>query len=440
MQRTTTRATFLKHSVTFTGLAFAGPALLALGNPRAARATTAGYGPLKPVGEGHLALPDGFTYKILRQEGDLMSDGHPTPGVPDGQAFFPHPDDPDLWRVVCNHELHGRGTALGNPAKAYDSVAQAGNTIYDIEPATMTVVNSFIVSSGTDNNCSGGKTPRNTWLTCEENVVGTNIGFGQKHGYVYEIPSQVSGQITPQPIPAMGRFVHEAAVTDPNSGIVYMTEDNGPKDGFYRFLPKNRNDLHQGGMLQMLAVNGKFRYDTRTGQTPGTTFDVHWVTIEDPDPKVAGKEPGAVFKQGQHQGGAAFIALEGCTFANGQVTFVASDGGDAKIGQVWRYNPTTRKLTLLYEATDKHVLEGPDNVAISPRGSTVLCEDGDYAQNFIRGLTPSGDIVDFALNLTKQQAEFAGAIYTPDGKWLVVHIQDPGITFAITGPWGHGLL
>ena len=34
MERTTTRATFLKHSVTFTGLAFAGPALLALGNPR----------------------------------------------------------------------------------------------------------------------------------------------------------------------------------------------------------------------------------------------------------------------------------------------------------------------------------------------------------------------------------------------------------------------
>ena len=82
MERTTTRATFLKHSVTFTGLAFAGPALLALGNPRAARATTAGYGPLKPVGDGHLALPKGFTYKILRQEGDLMSDGHRVPGVP----------------------------------------------------------------------------------------------------------------------------------------------------------------------------------------------------------------------------------------------------------------------------------------------------------------------------------------------------------------------
>ena len=440
MERTTTRATFLKHSVTFTGLAFAGPALLALGNPRAARATTAGYGPLKPVGDGHLALPKGFTYKILRQEGDLMSDGHRVPGVPDGQAFFPHPDDPDLWRVVCNHELEDVGHAIGNRARAYDPVAQAGNTIYDIDPKTMRVVHSFVVSSGTDNNCSGGATPRRTWLTCEENVVGPPDGFTKKHGYVYEIPSQVSRQITPKPIRPMGRFVHEAAVTDPTTGIVYMTEDNGPGDGFYRYLPDDVNDLHAGGTLQMLSLKGKPRYDTRTGQTPGTTFDVAWVTIDDPDPKGAGADPAMVFHAGRQKGAAAFIALEGCTYANGKITFVASDGGDAKIGQVWRYDPDRERLTLLYEATDKHVLEGPDNVAISPRGATLLCEDGDFPQNFIRGLTAGGDIVDFALNLTPEQAEFAGAIYTPDGKWLIVHIQEPGITFAITGPWGSGLL
>ena len=36
--------------------------------------------------------------------------------------------------------------------------------------------------------------------------------------------------------------------------------------------------------------------------------------------------------------------------------------------------------------------------------------------------------------------EFAGACYSPDGKWLFVNIQTPGITFAITGPWGSGPL
>ena len=32
-------------------------------------------------------------------------------------------------------------------------------------------------------------------------------------------------------------------------------------------------------------------------------------------------------------------------------------------------------------------------------------------------------------------SEFAGPRFSPDGKWLFVNIQVPGITFAITGPW-----
>jgi uncharacterized protein len=36
--------------------------------------------------------------------------------------------------------------------------------------------------------------------------------------------------------------------------------------------------------------------------------------------------------------------------------------------------------------------------------------------------------------------EWAGACYSPDGQWLFVNIQTPGVTFAITGPWGGGPL
>jgi secreted PhoX family phosphatase len=39
-----------------------------------------------------------------------------------------------------------------------------------------------------------------------------------------------------------------------------------------------------------------------------------------------------------------------------------------------------------------------------------------------------------------RQSEWAGACYSPDGRWLFVNIQTPGVTFAITGPWGHGPL
>ena len=33
-------------------------------------------------------------------------------------------------------------------------------------------------------------------------------------------------------------------------------------------------------------------------------------------------------------------------------------------------------------------------------------------------------------------SEFAGPTFSPDGQWLFVNIQVPGITCAITGPWG----
>jgi secreted PhoX family phosphatase len=37
-------------------------------------------------------------------------------------------------------------------------------------------------------------------------------------------------------------------------------------------------------------------------------------------------------------------------------------------------------------------------------------------------------------------SEFVGACYSPDGGWLFVNVQSPGITFAITGPWHTGAL
>jgi secreted PhoX family phosphatase len=35
-------------------------------------------------------------------------------------------------------------------------------------------------------------------------------------------------------------------------------------------------------------------------------------------------------------------------------------------------------------------------------------------------------------------SEFAGATYSPDGRWLFFNVQLPGITFAVTGPWAEG--
>jgi uncharacterized protein len=117
---------------------------------------------------------------------------------------------------------------------------------------------------------------------------------------------------------------------------------------------------------------------------------------------------------------------------------------------------------VIYDAPNANDLDNPDNITVTPRGGLLLCEDA-AGNHFLEGerlvgLTLDGKTFTFAMNnvnLTAEQiasagktvapgnftqTEWAGACYSPDGKWLFVNIQTPGITFAITGPWGKGPL
>jgi secreted PhoX family phosphatase len=55
--------------------------------------------------------------------------------------------------------------------------------------------------------------------------VGTGRGWGKPHGYVFEVDPFAAEAVKRQPIKAMGRFTHEAAAVDPETSVVYLTED-----------------------------------------------------------------------------------------------------------------------------------------------------------------------------------------------------------------------
>lgn len=419
-----------------------------------------GYGPLTR-GTGEFALPAGFTVFSFGVAGTPMSDGLPTPNFHDGSTVA----DAGNGRLalIRNQEGFDPGKALG-PTNAYDRVAQGGVTTSLWDPATGQLLGSSLILHGTDNNCNGGQTPWGSWLSGEESTVGKAEGFEKPHGYVFEVPLTATTPIEPKPLKAMGRFCHEACVVDPRTGVVYMTEDNGdPGDGFYRFIPKVSGKLAQGGKLEMLAIRGRSRYDTATGQKVGRTLRCEWVPIKDPDPTDAERHPDAVYQQGRALGAARFLGLEGAMFSGGSVYFVASEAGEKEKGQIWRYTPSGTKqgrLTLLYESRSGKVLDQPDGLTVSPRGGVVVCEDGDGEDvdggtNSLRVLTPKGTLETFARNDTPLdlhawddeikpgsigRSEWSGACYSPDGQWLFVHLQYPGKTFAITGPWEKGWL
>lgn len=410
--------------------------------------TEGGYGTLQPAGP-ELALPVGFTYRKFGVMGTPMSDGRPTPSAHDGMAAFALPNG--HVRLVRNHEIPGLATpglltVPGDVARGYDPAGLGGTTSLEVKvmpDGNRRLVRDFVSLSGTIVNCAGGPTPWGSWLSCEETTFGGEP-LRRPHGYCFEVPARANQEVRAVPLTAMGRFVHEAVAVDPATGIVYETEDRSSA-GFYRFIPNQPGALAAGGRLQMLAVARKPNYDTSVGQKVGRVLAVTWVDIPDPDPAEAEANPSAVFEQGFAQGGASFRRLEGCSYGNGSIFVNSTSGGDARLGQVWEYRPTAGaegELVLLFESTAPTCLDGPDNLTVSRRGGILICEDGDGEQ-YLRGLTREGKVFDFALNLITRR-EFAGATFSPDGATLFVNIQgdvtNPGMTFAIWGPWQRGAL
>jgi secreted PhoX family phosphatase len=413
--------------------------------------------PAKNTGETYISLPKGFQYNAFGKQGAKMSDGGVTPPAHDGMAAFDYGKE---IRLVRNHEVRNNfvpieGSAIG--AKPYDETAGGGTTTLVIDPNTREVVRDFASLSGTLINCAGGPTPWGSWITCEEGTLGTTVitaddgkkygGFAKPHGYCFEVPSSANSPVDPVPLKAMGRFVHEAVAVDKKSGVVYLTEDNRPA-GFYRFLPNRKKQLAQGGKLQVLKIKGADNFNARYPPKNQSSFPAEWVTIDNPDPEEADTKSKAVIDQGIAKGAATFTRLEGCDIdKTGRVYFVSTDGGDLKGGQIWAYEPINLeegRLRLLFETPSFDLLDMPDNVCLQPKSKLLfLCEDGDYKglgrpiDNFIKILTPSGQVSPFAKNITPElsNGEFAGTTFSKDGQTLFANIQNAGITLAIWGDW-----
>lgn len=406
-----------------------------------------GYGPLRPTaavntGEVLLALPGGFRYTAFGRTGEPMTDGRPTPPDHDGMAAFQVGNE---VRLVRNHEVTRVGTPIAPAGPSYDERATGGTTTLVIGPRTRLPLRSFVSLSGTLTNCAGGPTPWGSWITCEETTHGPAKEFAQPHGYCFEVPAAADGPVTPVPLKAMGRFVHEAIAVDPESGIVYLTEDNdGHVSGFYRFLPNEPGRLAAGGRLQMLTVKGQPNYETRAWQRPNRALRVGWIDIPDPDPNDLDLPRDAIFAQGATRGGAVFARLEGAWYGGGRIYFDSTTGGGLRKGQIWEYRPDPDggELRMIYESTDPAVLNNLDNLCLSPCGKgLVVCEDTSAVQ-YVRGLTVDGQIFDLARNMVPdhENDEFAGATFSPDGETRFINVQRPGITLAIWGDWAVGAL
>jgi uncharacterized protein len=420
------------------------------GHGRGHRPDEVGYGPLVDDPRDLLSLPAGFTYTIVAQSGvTRLETGEPTPSDPDGSAsFVRRGGNGDV--LINNHEVSGTEPSRSRTSPASSTTTRpsaARRTSRSTGTATASASTS--ASRGPTRTALGGRSPWDTWLTCEE----TEAIKGKPHGYVFEVdPYDQNANRDPKPIKALGRYAHESLVVDPRRHTIYLTEDaTAPNGLLYRWTsPEEALPLRHGSLralvddageldaLKAFSKDGAFVPDLSVATVPGTTYRVEWVPVPDRDATTTStrKQFAEITRSRK---------LEGMWWGDDGAFFVASfarttDGSAAQHdGQVWFLDPEAGTIELrlhfAYTPADQDTdPDGPDNITVSAFGGLIIAEDGDGV-NHLLGSTEKGEVFFFARNEHLENSEFAGPNFSHDKRILFANVQSPGFVYAIKGPF-----
>ncbi|KAK1185790.1 DUF839 domain-containing protein [Streptomyces sp. NBS 14/10] len=382
------RRTFLRGAVIGTSAAaFGGTLMRGAAYAAPAQNGPGPYGALGAADANAIQLPTGFTSRVIARSGKVVSGTSYTwHNAPDGGACFA---DGTGWIYVSNSEV---STGGGVGAVKFDSSGA--------------ITGAHRILSNTRNNCAGGATPWQTWLSCEE----------VSRGYVYETDPWGVKAATRRD--AMGQFKHEAAAADPVRKAIYLTEDE--TDGcFYRFLPTTWGDL-SSGTLQVLVAG------------TATSGSYRWTNVPDPD-----GSPTAT--RDQVSSAKIFNGGEGCHYAGDTVWFTTK--GD---NRVWQLNLSNSTYELAYDDSlvnpGSAPLTGVDNVTGSSSGDLFVAEDGGNMEICI--ITPDDVVAPFLRINGQSGSEITGPAFSPDGTRLYFSSQrgtsgssSGGITYEVTGPF-----
>lgn len=332
--------------------------------------------------------PAGFTARIIARTGEALGPSAlPYIVAPDGGATFARADGGFLYAV--NSESFAGGVSVIR----FDRDAN--------------VVDFYPVLTDTLLNCSGGKMPWGTWMSCEEVA----------NGRVFECDP--TGREAAVHWPLLGSFAHEAVAYDTANHHLYLTEDR--TDGrFYRFRPTGLSRGYadfSSGTLEVLRV------------LSGEEGACEWLEVTDPT-------AATVDTRLQQPTSTAFSGGEGLYIHEGIVYFTTK--GD---NRVWAYDIAENDLTIVYDA-DTHpvgTLRGVDNLIATPFGELLVAEDGDDMQ--IVAIRPDGSLVTLVQVDGHVGSEITGIAFDPSFQRLFFASQrgvdngGVGITYMLEGPF-----
>ncbi|HJV59746.1 MAG TPA: alkaline phosphatase PhoX [Albitalea sp.] len=272
-----------------------------------------------------------------------------------------------------------------------------------------------------------------TWYPWAARLLLTQEGNGNTSGGVWQATADYPS-VVENLLGVMGRGGFEGVQAD-GDGNVWLVEDIGgasvggaklPNSFIYRFTPKNRADLRQGGRMQALQVMSRsspgqpiayqaasaLTQDILDLHTAGASFDTRWVTVHDTD--VDGFAPFNANALAKARGATPFKRPENGVFrpgmgfrefffdetgdTNATSTANAAHGGWGSLMRLAQASPSaaTGKLSLFVNGDLQHT--GFDNIQFWDEHRVLVVEDRGDGLHSQGNALDSGWLYDTRLN------------------------------------------
>lgn len=351
------------------------------------------------------------------------------------------------WAVVQNDPLNRRITGKTPIQFNWDEPLKGSKT-----------------AIGTNSNCSGGITPWNTFLSCEENYDGffgetaydeENIAthIPSRYGWekFYEYPPEHYGWVvevdpmdgSAQKHIALGRFAHECCTLYEleDKRVVAYTGDDKNNEHLYKFISSKPGSLKEGTLYVADTVNGKWMaLDWETLPVLQAKFkDQTEVLIR---AREAAKLLGATALNRPEDieidpiSGNIFITLTNNKEKNdfhGSILKIEESEG--------QFDALDFKASSYLAGGEENGFSCPDNLAFDMAGnlwitsdmsgSAMNKEDGPYMpfkNNSLFVIPRHGEEAGKVIRVASapKDAELTGPWFSPDGKTLFLSVQHPG--------------
>ncbi|KAI2492348.1 Bacterial protein of unknown function (DUF839) [Fragilaria crotonensis] len=375
------------------------PTLFPTSQPVTARPTVPGGPSYVPgdltIAKAGLRLSAGLDVRIIATK------GLPVQYANGGQSSANFHLNPDAATVFLKNDNSGNYYYVSNSETSAATTGGVGSIEFD---SNGNVIGYVRVLSGTSQNCGGGRSPFNTWLSAEENGVS---------GFVWEVSPENAfvGRKT-NLVPYGGNWesvaYHYNTVLGRN--IYYTTEDSssGP---LVQFIPSDnlgtREEMYSTGTHKYLRVD------------PGSSGTFSWEST-----KAGGNA-------------ALYRGAEGIDIKDGILYFVSKT--DRYLFILNLADGTFTRESTVHGAFDNQPDQLNRLIGSDPNNILYFCEDGG-SNCGIHGRDPAGRYFTILENDPMAgiiRDETSGLAFSPDNKRMYVSYQGNGVIFEITRSDGY---